>query len=96
MAEGDIPRPRECGECGRNGEDFATCPRSDCPAKPRCGANWRERAIVAESVIRDASERLNRLEADRERLRQALRIIAEGRFNSFRAMELAREALNHG
>jgi len=25
--------PRECGECGRNGADFPTCPREECPAR---------------------------------------------------------------
>lgn len=28
------PALQECGICGRNGEDFATCPRIQCPLKP--------------------------------------------------------------
>jgi hypothetical protein len=44
--------PQECGECGRNGEDFATCPRPGCalPSRPpvftcdECGAIWRTEA----------------------------------------------------
>jgi hypothetical protein len=35
LAENPPPPPQECGECGRNGEDFAACPRDDCPANPR-------------------------------------------------------------
>jgi hypothetical protein len=42
--------------------------------------NWRERAIVAERVIAECSDRMNQLEWDNARLRAALLEIAAGSY----------------